>query len=48
MEEKRKSGYRSLFWPIILIGVGVFLLLAFLVLADYPDWGRCILIIGKS
>jgi hypothetical protein len=27
MEEKRKSGYRSLFWPIILIGIGVFMLL---------------------
>ncbi len=39
MEEKRRVGYRSLFWPIVLIGVGVFWLLGNLdVLPQYSLW----------
>ena len=39
MEEKTRRGYRSLFWPIILIGVGIFMLLGNLnVLPEYTLW----------
>ncbi len=39
MEEKKRGGYRSLFWPVVLIGVGVFLLLGNMdVLPEYSFW----------
>jgi hypothetical protein len=39
MEERRRVGYRSLFWPVILIGVGVFLLLGNMdILPEYSLW----------
>jgi hypothetical protein len=39
MDESRRRGYRSLFWPIILIGVGVFMLLGNMnLLPEYSLW----------
>jgi hypothetical protein len=39
MEEKRRLGYRSLFWPIVLIAVGIFWLLSNLdLIPEYSLW----------
>ncbi|MGB2894655.1 MAG: DUF5668 domain-containing protein [Anaerolineales bacterium] len=53
MEEKNRSGYHSLFWPILLIGVGVIWLLGSLNLLPVPSlrlllrlWPLALIIIG--
>lgn len=39
MEEKRRPGYRSLFWPIVLIAIGIFWLLSNLdLMPEYSLW----------
>ena len=39
MEEKRRPGYRSLFWPILLIGVGLIWLLGNMGILPSPGLG---------
>ena len=53
MEEKNGSGYRSLFWPILLIGVGVIWLLGSLNLLAVPSlrlllrlWPLALVVVG--
>ena len=53
MEEKNRSGYRSIFWPVLLIGVGVIWLLGSLNLIPVPNlrlllrlWPLALVVIG--
>ena len=53
MEEKNRSSYRSIFWPVLLIGVGVIWLLGSLNLIPVPNlrlllrlWPLALVVIG--